>query len=374
MSKKNKNFRRKNNKKKEQTNLGIKVGDWFETKTDNVVGNNLCLYCVKSINETHIVFTTIYTNLSNGSIETSIQEWSRDGFKWSGNNLIYTNLGISKLFSKISEEGAYYTVNSFSWRVGCILNCFKVNPTPQPSSKETKENNLSKNGGQLWERFKDLEGKYIKFYDGYGTQYLEVSKVDYDSKNYEFRLSGFGPYLRRGTHDGWTNYVYDKEKVLQGYLLQAQEISEDEFYKAKGELKKQSVSNNKPKSVEDCQKQQKGLTLVAQEETGKNSLEKNKQSKYLRYRSDDRKNLYYLSDPEFEYKDIPGLGKKFCVSSCGISIIREQRGQQIHYHHISDRLHLIRLCFDREEEFFNFITPISGDEYLSLWDSLWGPF
>jgi len=258
---------------KKEERLNLKVGDWFETKTNNV-GNNTCLYCVKSINETNIVFTTIYAKLSNGSIETSIQEWSRDGFKRSGNNLIYTNLGISKFFTRISEEGAYYTVNSFSWQVGCILNCFRA-PTSQPSSEETKENNLSKNRGQLWKRFKDLEGKYIKFYDGYGIQYLKVREVDYDSENYEFHISGFGPYLRRGTHDSWTNYVYNKETVLQGYLLQAQEISKEEFKKAKEMLRKKlSKSENNPVSVTNRPKQQESPTTQEKTAQLENSIPK----------------------------------------------------------------------------------------------------
>ena len=371
MSKKNKNFRRKNDKKKEQSNLSIKVGDWFRDR--DALLDAPTLYYVSSI-ETNVVFT--YIHLSGSRIETGFRKvCGNNKLKQSGSDLILTDLNSSKTTTlvPISEKSAFIILKCCNRDLCYILECFNLQSQPV-SSEQKKENSLSKNCGQLWKRFKDLEGKYIKFYDGYGTQYLKVSEVEYDSKNYEFHISGFGPYLRKGTHDGWTNYVYDKETVLQGYLLQAQEISEDEFYKAKEELKKQSVSNNKPKSVEDCQKQQKSLTLVAQEETGKNSLEKNKKSKYLRYRSDDRKNLYYLRDPEFEYKDIPCLGKKFCVSSCGISIIREQCGQQIHYHHINDRLGLIRLCFDREEEFFNFITPISGDEYLSLWNSLLGPF
>lgn len=149
-------------------------------------------------------------------------------------------------------------------------------PESKSSSHEkTKENNHSKNCGPLWKRFKEFEGKYIKlFYSGgYGIQFLKVSKVDYDSEDNEFRISGFGPYLRRGIiHNGWdwTNYVCEKERVLPEDLLQAQEISEEGFKKAEEMLREK----------------------LSHEKTVRNFLEKDKKpltdlvGKYLKYTQD----------------------------------------------------------------------------------------
>ena len=108
---------------------------------------------------------------------------------------------------------------------------------------------------------------------GHGIQYLKVREVDYDSEYYEFRISGFGPYLRRGIiHNGWdwTNYVCEKERVLQEDLLQAEEISKEEFKKAEETLREK----------------------LSHEKTVRNFLEKDKKpltdlvGKYLKFTRD----------------------------------------------------------------------------------------
>lgn len=280
MKEENKNFRRrKNNKKKKPTlNLGIKVGDWFEIPQvyEESRGKVRKFLRVDDATQLGIKFKEVNVKSTNPDVYNTVE--IEEGY-WL---IEYFNKNSDGTFFWKPERGGRLDferrdINVVRKEVTHYLN-LKVEDELQhlglletSASEQKKENNLSKNCGQLWKRFKDLEGKYIKFYNGYGIQYLKVKEVDYDSENYEFHISGFGPYLRRGTHDGWTSYVYNKETVLQGYLLQAQEISKEEFKKAEEKLSK---SENNPVSATNCPKQQESPTTQEKTAQLENSIPK----------------------------------------------------------------------------------------------------
>ena len=280
MSKKNKNFIKKN------SDLGIKVGDWFEDISGFKHGFKY-FYVVKSLNQTTV--RLVKFGIDSGVLsEVYCVDYGINNFEKVKNIL---EVGDELELKKIGGDEARNRLKKVEG-VSLILECFgvdqkKVSPQNPPSTQstppesksssheKTKENNHSKNCVPLWKRFKDFEGKYIKlFYSGgYGIQYLKVSKVDYDSEDNEFRISGFGPYLRRGIiHNGWdwTNYVCEKERVLQEDLLQAEEISKEEFKKAEEMLREK----------------------LSHEKTVRNFLEKDKKpltdlvGKYLKYTQD----------------------------------------------------------------------------------------
>jgi len=92
--------------------------------------------------------------------------------------------------------------------------------------------------------------------------------------------------------------------------------------------------------------------------------EKLKKSNYLKYVKNNE--VYYLNSPKYETKKILEQ-EKFCVIASGITIINNR----INHHSCNgDELNLIRLMFDKEEEFFNKVTEIDEYEYHTLWHDL----
>ena len=270
--------------------LDIKVGDWFEIPQvyEESKGKVRKFLRVDNATPLGIKFKEVNvkpTNPDDNTIDIDEGYWLMEYFNKNSDGTFFwkpergSRLDFERRDINVVRKEVIHCLNL---EVGDELQHLGL--LEASASEQKKENNLSKNCGQLWKRFKDLEGKYIKFYDGYGIQYLKVREVDYDSENYEFHISGFGPYLRRGTHDSWTNYVYNKETVLQGYLLQAQEISKEEFKKAKEMLRKK----------------------LSHEKTVRNFLEKDKKpltdlvGKYLKYTQDWTTEYFHLKNIQKE--------------------------------------------------------------------------
>ena len=224
MSKKNKNFRKKD------TNLGIKVGDWFEDISGSERGLK-DFYMVKSLNQTSVRFVEIGTDDGELS-EVLCGDYDINNFKKVKNILEYDYLKLKKIGGDEARNRLKKVKD-----VSLILECFgvdqkKVNSQNSSSTRSTTPENKPKEEEDLGIKV----GDWLR-----GTEYssidLEsiffVSKIESDSiflENAKPRNITFDQSIES---EPWNkaNFYREEEKVYfksEDLFIEFEKISKDE--------------------------------------------------------------------------------------------------------------------------------------------------
>ena len=360
MSKKNRNFRKKNNDTKKKQELGIKVGDWFEEITNWPNPKTRCFYYVKYLDYkyTSLIMICIDPKL-NTLINVSCLGWEIELFRRSKKNRLIFNEEI--VFENRNEEDVLDQLKKVNV-LSLLLTCFGKNennlqnqPTSQSTTPKSKSSSHEKTVRDFLEKDKkpisDLVGKYLKYTQDWttcGTEYFHLKdiqietygdyqccKTQYENNRFSVNKKGKIIYLTgENIHDSISLESF-KDAVI---------ITEEEF--------------NKARSEEGIKKQEKPIKIYTKEEL---------KSSILKYTSPDG-SIYYLEHPEIPEVEIENKPGKFksCVVSYGIMI---SNGGQVHFYTPkTNPFNPIVLLIESEsdKEFFSRVEEIPDYEWSTL--------